>query len=125
ISMFLPNTYDIYWTTSTEKFLDRMHSEYKKFWNESRLAKAEEIGLTPVQVAVLASIVEEEQGRKPDERPKVAGLYINRLRANMPLQADPTVKYALQDFGIKRILLGHLTIDSPYNTYKYTGLPPG
>lgn len=125
VSMFLPNTYDIYWTTTTEKFLDRMHSEYKKFWSDERIAKAKEIGISPVEVSILASIVEEEQARKVDERPKVAGLYINRLRANMPLQADPTVKYALQDFGIKRILLGHLNIDSPYNTYKNTGLPPG
>lgn len=125
VSMFLPNTYDIYWTTSTEKFLDRMHSEYKKFWNDERIAKAKEIGLSPVEVSVLASIVEEEQARKVDERPKVAGLYINRLRANMPLQADPTVKFALQDFGIKRVLLAHLNVDSPYNTYRNTGLPPG
>lgn len=125
VSIFLPNTYDIYWTTSTEKFLDRMHSEYKRFWNDERLAKAKAINLTPAQVAILASIVEEEQARKVDERPKVAGLYLNRLQANMPLQADPTVKFALQDFGLKRILHGHLQIDSPYNTYKHTGLPPG
>lgn len=125
VSMFLPNTYDIYWTTSTEKFLDRMHSEYQKFWNPERSTKAKQIGLTPVQVSVLASIVEEEQARKADERPKVAGLYINRLNANMPLQADPTVKFALQDFGIKRVLLAHLAVDSPYNTYKNAGLPPG
>lgn len=125
VSMFLPNTYDIYWTTGTEKFLDRMHSEYKKYWTEEKVAKAREIGLTPVQVSILASIVEEEQARKVDERPKVAGLYINRLKAQMPLQADPTIKFALQDFAIKRILNQQLLINSPYNTYVNTGLPPG
>ncbi|GGB99988.1 endolytic transglycosylase MltG [Dyadobacter sediminis] len=125
VSMFLPNTYDIYWTTGTEKFLDRMHSEYKKFWTDEKIAKAKEIGLTPVQVSILASIVEEEQARKVDERPKVAGLYINRLHAQMPLQADPTIKFALQNFGIKRILNDQLRIISPYNTYVNVGLPPG
>ncbi len=125
LSMFLPNTYEIYWTTSVEKFLDRMYSEYQKFWNESRLARAKEIGLTPVQVSILASIVEEEQARKVDERPRVAGLYLNRLRGNMPLQADPTIKFALRDFGIKRILHNQLLVNSPYNTYRNTGLPPG
>jgi len=125
VSMFLPNTYEIYWTTGTEKFLDRMHSEYKKYWNEERTAKAKAIGLTPVQVSILASIVEEEQARKVDERAKVAGLYMNRLNAQMPLQADPTIKFALQDFAIKRILNGQLSIKSPYNTYVNVGLPPG
>ncbi|WAC09745.1 endolytic transglycosylase MltG [Dyadobacter pollutisoli] len=125
VSMFLPNTYEIFWTTGTEKFLDRMHSEYKKFWTDEKVAKAKAIGLTPVQVSILASIVEEEQAQKVDERPRVAGLYINRLHANMPLQADPTIKFALQDFGIKRILNGHLLTKSPYNTYVNTGLPPG
>jgi UPF0755 protein len=125
VSMFLPNTYEIFWTTGTEKFLDRMHSEYKKYWSDEKVAKAKAIGLTPVQVSILASIVEEEQARKVDERPRVAGLYINRLHAQMPLQADPTIKFALQDFGIKRILNGHLLTKSPYNTYINTGLPPG
>ncbi|MCE7069884.1 endolytic transglycosylase MltG [Dyadobacter sp. CY327] len=125
VSMFLPNTYEIYWTTGTEKFLDRMHSEYKKYWNEERTAKAKAIGLTPEQVSILASIVEEEQARKVDERAKVAGLYMNRLNAQMPLQADPTIKFALQDFAIKRILNGQLSIKSPYNTYVNVGLPPG
>lgn len=125
LSMFLPNTYEIYWTTGIEKFLDRMHSEYKKFWNESRLAKAKAIGLTPIEVATLASIVEEEQARKVDERPRVAGLYMNRLKSNMPLQADPTIKFALKDFAIKRILHQQLLVNSPYNTYRNTGLPPG
>ncbi|WP_090335149.1 endolytic transglycosylase MltG [Dyadobacter koreensis] len=125
VSMFLPNTYDIFWTTGTEKFLDRMHSEYKKYWNAERVEKAKSIGLTPVQVSILASIVEEEQARKVDERPMVAGLYINRLNALMPLQADPTIKYALQDFAIKRILNEQLRVKSPYNTYVNIGLPPG
>lgn len=125
VSMFLPNTYDIFWTTSTEKFLDRMHSEYKRYWNEEKVQKAKSIGLTPVQVSILASIVEEEQARKVDERPKVAGLYMNRLNAQMPLQADPTIKFALQDFAIKRILNEQLRVRSPYNTYVNTGLPPG
>ncbi len=125
VTMFLPNTYDIFWTVSTEKFLDRMHSEYQKFWNSNRLALADSIGLTPVEVSILASIVEEEQARKVDERPMVAGLYINRLRAGMPLQADPTIKFALQDFAIKRILNEQLRVKSPYNTYINIGLPPG
>ncbi|TDE16293.1 endolytic transglycosylase MltG [Dyadobacter psychrotolerans] len=125
VSMFLPNTYDIFWTTGTEKFLDRMHSEYKKFWSDEKVAKAKAIGLTPVQVSILASIVEEEQARKVDERPRVAGLYINRLNALMPLQADPTIKFALQDFAIKRILNEQLRVKSPYNTYVNIGLPPG
>ncbi|WP_025762274.1 endolytic transglycosylase MltG [Dyadobacter tibetensis] len=125
ISMFLPNTYDIFWTTGTEKFMDRMHSEYQKFWNPTRMAKADSLGLTPIQVSILASIVEEEQARKVDERPMVAGLYLNRLKAGMPLQADPTIKFALQDFAIKRILNDQLRVRSPYNTYVNTGLPPG
>lgn len=125
LTMFLPNTYDIFWTTPVDKFLDRMHGEYKKFWNDARLAKAKEVGLTPVQVSILASIVEEEQARKVDERPMVAGLYLNRLKANMPLQADPTIKFALKDFAIKRILNNQLSVNSPYNTYRNTGLPPG
>jgi UPF0755 protein len=125
VSMFLPNTYDIFWNVGTERFLDRMHSEYKKFWTEERLSKARAIGLTPVEVSTLASIVEEEQARKVDERPRVAGMYLNRLRADMPLQADPTVKFALKDFGIKRILTAQLMVPSPYNTYRNTGLPPG
>ncbi len=125
VSMFLPNTYDIYWNVGAEKFLDRMHDEYQKFWTPERRAKAKAINLTPVEVATLASIVEEEQARKKDERPKVAGMYINRLQAGMPLQADPTVKFALGDFAIKRILTAQLMVPSPYNTYRNTGLPPG
>lgn len=125
VSMFLPNTYEIFWNTDPQKLLGRMHDEYKKFWTPARLAKAREINLTPVQVSTLASIVEEEQGPKRDERPRIAGMYVNRLNTNMPLQADPTIKFALKDFGIKRILKVQLGVDSPYNTYRNTGLPPG
>lgn len=124
LCMFIPNTYELYWNVSVEKFLGKMKSEYEKFWNQGRLKKAAEIPLSPVQVAILASVVEEETAA-PDEYPIVAGLYINRLKSGMLLQADPTVKFAVGDFSIKRILDGHLEKDSPYNTYKYQGLPPG
>ncbi len=122
--MFIPNTYELFWTTSAQQLFDRMHREYQKFWTDERLARAKAMGMTPVEVAILASIVESETN-KPDEAPKVAGLYINRLKQNMALQADPTLKFAAQDFTIKRVLNKHIAIDSPYNTYKYTGLPPG
>ncbi|WP_337044516.1 endolytic transglycosylase MltG [Emticicia sp. 17c] len=122
--MFLPNTYFIRWTTTPEKFLDRMHSEYKKYWTDEKLQKAKSINMTPVQVAIMASIVQSETNKK-DEMPRVAGSYINRLAINMPLQADPTVKFAVGDFSLKRILEKHLAINSPYNTYRNTGLPPG
>ncbi len=125
VSMFLPNTYDVFWDVSTERFLDRMHSEYQKFWTDERRAKAKAVGLTPVEVSTLASIVEEEQARKKDERPRVASMYLNRLEAGMPLQADPTVKFALGDFAIKRVLTAQLMTPSPYNTYRNAGLPPG
>lgn len=123
-AMFIPNTYEVYWNITPENLLKRMKKEYDAFWNEKRLAKAREIGLTPLEVAILASIVEEETAAS-DEYPIVAGLYLNRLRRGMPLQADPTVKYAVGDFTLQRILFQHLEIDSPYNTYKYAGLPPG
>jgi UPF0755 protein len=106
------------------QFMDRMLKENKIFWTEQRLKKAEAIGLTPVQVATLASIVEEETAVN-EEKPMVAGLYINRLKKGMLLQADPTVKFSLKEFGLRRILFKHLEVDSPYNTYKYAGLPPG
>ena len=125
VGMFLPNTYEVLWTTPAEKFLDRMNDEYKKFWNEDRLMKAKEMSFTPTQVSTLASIVEEEQAQKQDERPRIAGMYVNRLNINMPLQADPTIKYALKDFAIKRVLSNQLSVRSPYNTYRNTGLPPG
>lgn len=123
IAMFLPDTYEFYWTVSPERFMERMHQYYEQFWNDERKRKAQRIGLTPVEVSTLASIVEEET-TKSDEMPIVAGLYINRLRRNIPLQADPTVKYAVGDFSLKRILNKHLNTPSPYNTYLNTGLPP-
>jgi UPF0755 protein len=130
IAMFIPNSYEFYWNTSAEKFRDKMLSEYKNFWNKERLAKAEKLGLTKVQVITLASIVHKETV-KTEERPKVAKVYLNRLEQGMPLQADPTVIYSLKlksnDFTqvIKRVLYNDLTLSSPYNTYVNIGLPPG
>lgn len=123
--MFIPNTYDVFWNVEPKKIFDRMKYEFDKFWTAERKAKAAELGLSTIQVSILASIVEEEQARKDDEKPRVAGLYLNRLKTNMQLQADPTIKFALQDFGIKRVLNEHLRVQSPYNTYIHTGLPPG
>ena len=123
-ALFIPNTYEVYWNMSVEDFMQRMLKEHKAFWNEKRLKQAEAIGLTPIEVSTLASIVEEETANQA-EKPMVAGLYINRLKKGMLLQADPTVKFSLQEFGLKRILFKHLEVDSPYNTYKYAGLPPG
>ncbi|MFV0554121.1 MAG: endolytic transglycosylase MltG [Mangrovibacterium sp.] len=123
-AMFIPNTYQMYYASSPEQFVARMNKEYKRFWNASRLEKAASLGLTPVEVITLASIVQEET-IKSDEKPLVAGLYLNRLRKNMRLQADPTVKYAVGDFSLQRVLNKHLQVDSPYNTYLYAGLPPG
>lgn len=122
--LFIPNTYEIYWNIEADKLLQRFKEEYDRFWNESRQAKAKEIGLTPKEVSTLASIVEEETANNA-EKPTVAGLYLNRLRINMPLQADPTIKFALQQTGIRRILNSDLKVESPYNTYTHTGLPPG
>lgn len=123
-AMFVPNTYEIYWNVSVEKLLQRMKKEHDAFWNGSRQQKAMTIGLTADEVCTLASIIDEETANT-SEKPMIAGMYMNRLKAGMPLQADPTVKFALGDFAIKRIRHGMLTIDSPYNTYKYEGLPPG
>ncbi|MCD7710142.1 MAG: endolytic transglycosylase MltG [Porphyromonadaceae bacterium] len=123
-AMLLPDSYEVYWNTSAANLLLRMEREYHRFWNEERLDKAHKAGLSPIEVATLASIVEEETN-VADEMPTIAGLYLNRLRRNIPLQADPTIKFAIGDFGVKRILKKHLDIDSPYNTYKYYGLPPG
>jgi UPF0755 protein len=130
LAMFIPNSYEYYWNISPEKFRDKMLEEYRKFWNKDRLAKAEKLGLSPEEVITLASIVHKETV-KSDERPRVAGAYLNRLEQGMPLQADPTVIYALKlrdnDFNqvIKRVLYGDLTINSSYNTYVNIGLPPG
>ena len=123
-TLFLPNTYEVYWTMSPEQFIARMKKEHDTFWNTERKKKAQAQGLTPIEVTTLASIVDEETN-KNDEKPLVAGLYLNRLKRGMLLQADPTVKFAHSKFDLRRILLAHLTIDSPYNTYKYAGLPPG
>ena len=122
--MFVPNTYEVYWTMTPEQFVARMLKEHKRFWNSTRLAKAKAQGLTPDEVMTLASIVDEETA-KDDEKPMVAGLYLNRLKRGMLLQADPTVKFALGEFELRRILYVHLQTDSPYNTYRYAGLPPG
>jgi UPF0755 protein len=123
-AMFIPNTYEMYWNTSEEELLQKMKREYDKFWTAERKAKADALGLTPIQVSILASIVEAET-KKRDEASRIAGVYLNRLNVNEKLQADPTVIFALGNFGIKRLSLKDLQYDSPYNTYKYTGLPPG
>ncbi|MEL0456839.1 endolytic transglycosylase MltG [Flavobacteriaceae bacterium SZ-1-7] len=130
LGMYLPNSYEFFWNTSDEGFRERMLKEYNRFWNESRIKKAEELGLTPNQVITLASIVHEES-KQPSEQPRIAGVYLNRLRIGMPLQADPTLKFAAYQLPqykntvIKRVLNVHKDIDSPYNTYKNRGLPPG
>lgn len=124
VCLFIPNTYELYYDITASDFLDKMYDNYQQFWNEQRKATASEIGLTPVQVATLASIVEEENMR-PSEKAIIAGLYMNRLHKGMLLQSDPTVKFAIGDFARKRILNVDLKVDSPYNTYKYRGLPPG
>lgn len=124
IALFIPNTYELYWNTSARKLYNRMYREFKGFWNTERTRKSEEIGLSPVEVSILASIIDEEAS-KSDEKPRIAGVYLNRLRKGIPLQADPTIKFAVNDFKLNRVLYKHLEIDSPYNTYKYPGLPPG
>jgi UPF0755 protein len=124
IAMFIPNTYEMYWNTDARKLIERMKREYDKFWTDERKQKAQALGLTPIQVATLASIVQAETA-KEDEKPIVAGLYLNRLKIGMLLNSDPTVIFAARDFTIKRVLKRHLEIESPYNTYKYVGLPPG
>lgn len=124
IGMFIPNTYQIFWNTRLDAFIKRMHSEYKKFWNDDRLAKSKKAGLSPIEVITLASIVEEET-TKTNEYPIIAGVYINRLNKGWKLGACPTLKFALGDFSLKRVLDKHMQVDSPYNTYKNIGLPPG
>jgi len=124
ISMFIPNTYEVYWDITAEKFMERMHKEYNAFWTEKRKARLTEIRLTELQAITLASIVEKESNQN-DEKPDIAGVYMNRLRDGWLLQADPTLVYALGDFSIKRVLNVYKSIDSPYNTYMYLGLPPG
>ena len=124
IGMFIPNTYEIWWNISPEALTDRMAKEYEKFWNADRTAKLARTKLTKKEVINLASIVYEET-KVVGEMPKIAGVYINRLRRGWPLQACPTAKYAVGDFTLTRILHKHTQVDSPYNTYKYRGLPPG
>ncbi|MDU1891136.1 MAG: endolytic transglycosylase MltG [Dysgonomonas sp.] len=124
VAMFIPNTYEFYWDIELDSFLKRMKQEYAKFWDKERMVKAEAIEMTPIEVSTLASIVEEEC-MYTDEYPKVAGLYINRLKRGQLLQADPTVKFAVGDFSLRRILFKHTETESPYNTYIHTGLPPG
>lgn len=124
ISLFIPNTYEVNWNLNAKAFVQRMQKEYHRFWNNSRRDKAKEIGLTPQEVSTLAAIVDEETIKK-DEKPRVAGVYMNRLKRRIKLDADPTLKFALGDFTIKRVLNKHKKIDSKYNTYKYRGLPPG
>ncbi|MBO4962045.1 MAG: endolytic transglycosylase MltG [Flavobacteriales bacterium] len=128
MSLFIPDTYHFYWNTSAQQFLDRCVKEYKRFWNEERLKKAEAMGMTPLQVTTLASIVESETV-KVDEQSRVAGLYVNRLKKGILLQSDPTVIYAIlqvnpERYPIRRVYFSDLKIDSPYNTYRNSGLPP-
>jgi UPF0755 protein len=124
MSVFIPDTYELLWSSDPEQFYTRMLREHRRFWNEERKEKAGRINLNETEVSVLASIVDEE-AVVPDEKPRIAGVYINRLKRGIPLQADPTIKFAVNDFTLNRILNQHLLEDSPYNTYKYTGLPPG
>lgn len=124
MACFIPNTYYVYWNTSAEKFFERILNEYNAFWTKERIAKAKEMKLSQIEVSILASIVDEETNHIP-EKPTIASVYLNRLRMGMPLQADPTVKFALGDFYIRRITKKDLKINSPYNTYRYKGLPIG
>lgn len=123
--VFIPNTYEIHWNVTAEQFCERMKKEYDTFWNQERKDKAKALGLSQTEVSILASLVQAEQSRIKEEWPVIAGLYLNRLNKGMLLQSDPTVVFANGDFSIKRVLDRHLAIDSPYNTYKYAGLPPG
>ncbi len=124
ISVFIPNTYEFFWDTDAKELYSRMLKEYNRFWNEERREKAQAINLTQVEVAILASIIDDEVA-KADEKPRIAGVYLNRIKRGIPLQACPTIKFALNDFTITRVLTEHLTIKSPYNTYLHRGFPPG
>lgn len=121
---FIPDTYEVYWAIDGRELVNKLHKESDRFWTDARKARAKELGVTPIEVATIASIVEEETA-KADERPKVARLYLNRIKKGMKLQADPTVKFATGDFSLRRITGEHLKIESPYNTYIHAGLPPG
>ena len=122
--LFVPNTYEVYWNVSLDALMQRMQREHDSYWNDERRTKAQAQGLTPNEVVTLASIIDEETANNA-EKPMIAGMYLNRLKRGMLLQADPTVKYALGDFTLRRILNRHLEVESPYNTYKYAGLMPG
>ncbi len=124
ISIFIPDTYEFYWNTDAKALYTKMLKGYRLFWNEQRLAKAKKQHLNPGEVSTLASIIDDEAA-KTDEKPRIAGVYLNRLRRGIPLQADPTIKFALKNNSITRILKKDLLVDSPYNTYKHAGLPPG
>ncbi len=124
LTLFIPNTYEFYWNTSAQQFINRMHREYESFWGYDRDEKAAGLNMSRADVVILASIVEKETN-KNDEKARIAGVYLNRLQKNWLLQADPTLVYASGDFGLTRVLNVHKDIDSPYNTYKYAGLPPG
>jgi len=123
ISLFIPNTYEFYWNTDARGLYTRMLKEYRLFWNDKRLSKAKEKGLDPKEVSTLASIIDDEAAQ-PVEKPRIAGVYLNRIRMGIPLQADPTIKFALNNNSITRILKKDLLVDSPYNTYRHPGLPP-
>ncbi|MBE6333527.1 MAG: endolytic transglycosylase MltG [Bacteroidales bacterium] len=123
-ALFIPNTYEMFWTTNEITLLNRMKQEYNNFWNSDRKSKADKIGLTPIEIATLASIIDEESSVVSEYR-RIAGVYLNRLKRGMKLEADPTLKFANNDFDAKRVLDKHKLIDSPYNTYMYAGLPPG
>ena len=124
MTLFIPNTYQVYWNTSPKLLVDRLVKEHSKFWNEERSAKAKKLDLTTSEVYTLASIVDKESIQQ-DEKPRIAGVYLNRIEKGIPLQADPTVIFAVGDFTLRRVLNKHLEIDHPYNTYKNPGLPPG
>ena len=125
MSLFIPNTYEFYWNTTAENFFERMVKEHNRFWNTNdRLSKANKLGMTPNEVYTLASIVERESSENNEKR-RVAGLYLNRIRAGMKLDADPTAKFATRDFKATRILYKHIRFESPFNTYLHKGLPPG
>ena len=124
VAMFIPDTYEMYWNTTERGFVDKMYTNYNSFWNEERQKKAKALNLSRIQVATLASIVQCEQSVHREEQPTIAGLYLNRLRIGMALQSDPTVVFAIGDFSVRRVTGAMLEVDSPYNTYKHTGLPP-
>ena len=123
-SLFVPNTYEVYWNISLDGLMERMQKEHDRFWNDERKAKANALELTPCEVCTVASIIDEETANN-EEKPMIAGMYLNRMKAGMPLQADPTIKFAMKRFELKRIYHDMLFFESPYNTYQNAGLPPG